>query len=427
MNRLRRLSPPYLITRRGVGVLLVAIALFYLAGMTRVGWLLLFDALLWGVLIVSAIVPWFVTGKLRVARRIVRWESEFGPMAGDDLSIEYAVTNHGRLPAVFVTVRYRYEDASVDGEHDALMVAWLNPGRSAKMVSTARFEKRGLQSLPVLSAEASLPFGLFRRKTNVADEVEQLVLPRAYPMELLELAGLTGIADAGQAAVRAGMNVVGSRRYVPGDPLRSMHWRNSARLAEPYVKEYEDTPDDALSIFFQAEPRGTAGREAVEDAIRVAASVGVRACASGGRVRVTAGPLDRQFTEPGLLLRDLAALPYETGPGLHERLAGLTDRSRVLAIVSADDRASLDVVFAAVKAHPDATVVVRHLTGDAGDASPHRTGGVRLDGVNTIDLYPGQLEAALRRLESAGFGPDTGVGKVESGAFSLGVSPAGAD
>jgi len=206
-----------------------------------------------------------------------------------------------------------------------------------------------------------------------------------------------------------------------------MHWRNSARLAEPYVKEYEDTPDDALSIFFQAEPRGTAGREAVEDAIRVAASVGVRACASGGRVRVTAGPLDRQFTEPGLLLRDLAALPYETGPGLHERLAGLTDRSRVLAIVSADDRASLDVVFAAVKAHPDATVVVRHLTGDAGDASPHRTGGVRLDGVNTIDLYPGQLEAALRRLESAGFGPDTGVGKVESGAFSLGVSPAGAD
>lgn len=404
MDRLRRLSPPYLITRRGAGLLLVAVALFYLAGTTRVGWLLLFDALLWGVLIVSAIVPWLVTGKLAVTRRFIDWESEFGPMVGDDVAVEYSVHNSGRLPAVFVTVRYGYDEAGVDSEHQALMVAWLGPGKSATMRSTVRFGKRGLQALPRLRAEASLPFGAFRRRSFVAEVTEQLILPRAHPMALTDLAGVAGVASAGRVAVRVGMEVVGSRRYAPGDPLRSMHWRSFARLAEPHVKEYEDTPDDALTIFFQAEPRGRAGEEAVEDAVQVAASVGVRVCASGGLVRVISGPLDRQYSEAGALLTDLATLPYETGPGLAERLGGLPAQARLLAIVSEDDPDSLHRVISAARIHPDATVMVRRLDADGPGSGSDRT----LEGVSTIDLIPDRLREALRQLE--GGTPDLALG-----------------
>ena len=46
-----------MITPRGTALVVVAIALFVLAGATGVGWLLLFDAVLWGILVLSAVMP----------------------------------------------------------------------------------------------------------------------------------------------------------------------------------------------------------------------------------------------------------------------------------------------------------------------------------------------------------------------------------
>ena len=43
------------ITTRGIGLLVAAVLLFILGGYTRVGWLFMFDAVLWGAIVVSAI------------------------------------------------------------------------------------------------------------------------------------------------------------------------------------------------------------------------------------------------------------------------------------------------------------------------------------------------------------------------------------
>ena len=407
MDRVSGFALPFLITRRGVGLLLVAIILFYLAGTTRVGWLLLLDALLWGVLVVSAVVPWLVSGRLRVTRRLIDWEGRYGPMQGDELRMEYSVHNTGRLPAVFVSVMYRYDEATIEAEHEALLVAWLGPGRSMKYVSTMRFGRRGLHRLPQLRVESSFPFGAFRRTTTVTDGAEVLVLPKAHTMDGMDLAGPTGMAGSSPVVARAGAEVVGSRRYAPGDPFRSMHWRSFARLGRPHVKEYEDTPDDALTIVFQAEPRGIAGEEAVEDAVRVAASVGNRVCEAGGRVRMIAGPLDRVYASSESLFHDLAILPYETGPGLAESLRSVPPQSRLLAVVSADDPASVEQVTTAARMRPDMTVVLRLIERErAADLVPgtHERSveegptDRRLQGMRAVELTPGRVPEALRAL-----------------------------
>ena len=54
-----------MIRSRGIGLLLVAIIVFVLSGVTRVGWLLLFDAVLWGTLVLSAVMPWLATGSVK--------------------------------------------------------------------------------------------------------------------------------------------------------------------------------------------------------------------------------------------------------------------------------------------------------------------------------------------------------------------------
>ena len=59
-----------MITTRGAGFLALAIALFFLARLTQVGWLYLLDSILWGALILSAILPWLATLFLSAQRSL---------------------------------------------------------------------------------------------------------------------------------------------------------------------------------------------------------------------------------------------------------------------------------------------------------------------------------------------------------------------
>ena len=61
---------PIAVRPRGIGLIIVAVMLFALAGFTRVGWLLLFDAVLWGIVIISMILPWLAIGNIGIHRKI---------------------------------------------------------------------------------------------------------------------------------------------------------------------------------------------------------------------------------------------------------------------------------------------------------------------------------------------------------------------
>ena len=57
-----------MIRPRGIGLVAVAVLIFLLGGFTGVGWLLVFDAMLWGTIVVSAVIPWLAVGRLDVRR-----------------------------------------------------------------------------------------------------------------------------------------------------------------------------------------------------------------------------------------------------------------------------------------------------------------------------------------------------------------------
>jgi uncharacterized protein (DUF58 family) len=88
--------------------------------------------------------------------------------------------------------------------------------------------------------------------------------------------------EASAAASRAGTGteLFGVREYRPGDPLRRIHWRSSARHGELIVREYEPPGIQSLGIFCDPAPPT---REAADQIARLAASEAWDCLRSGGR------------------------------------------------------------------------------------------------------------------------------------------------
>ena len=89
-----------MITAKGIGFLVAAIILYLLARLTQVGWLYLVDAVLWGLIILSAAVPWLSTAFLAAQRRVESPSPSKdypGPVEGEPLESTLTLHNRGRL------------------------------------------------------------------------------------------------------------------------------------------------------------------------------------------------------------------------------------------------------------------------------------------------------------------------------------------
>src|SRR5260370_6478026 len=73
----------------------------------------------------------------------------------------------------------------------------------------------------------------------------------------------------------------GVREYRPGDPLRRIHWRSSARHGELIVREFEPPGVQTLGIFCDPSPPTP---EAADQVARLAASEAWDCLRAGGRV-----------------------------------------------------------------------------------------------------------------------------------------------
>jgi len=74
--------------------LIAAIALFLLGRLTQVGWLYLVDAVLWGIIMLSAIFPWLSVAFITAHRRVDSTESGKAqpvPAEGDTVRISVSL------------------------------------------------------------------------------------------------------------------------------------------------------------------------------------------------------------------------------------------------------------------------------------------------------------------------------------------------
>lgn len=148
--------------------------------------------------------------------------------------------------------------------------------------------RRGPLDATAWVLEAADPLGLFKRKRRTQDAEMALALPRftslAARREVHEI-------EASVAAPRAGTGteLFGVREYRPGDPLRRIHWRSSARHGELIVREYEPPGVQTLAIICDPRPPT---REVADQVARLAASEAWDCIREGGRVVLSSPGLE---------------------------------------------------------------------------------------------------------------------------------------
>lgn len=118
----------------------------------------------------------------------------------------------------------------------------LAKGERALATVAALPTQRGWFEDPPLTVECSAPLGLWstRRQVPCIGSIE--IAPALPPIRVpWHMGGSDPLAEGLTEPPRrgAGLDFMGLREYMPGDPVRHIHWPSSARRDEPVVREYQ--------------------------------------------------------------------------------------------------------------------------------------------------------------------------------------------
>lgn len=399
-----------MITGKGAGFLAAALALFMLGRLTQVGWIYLVDAVLWGVILVSAAVPWLNVFPPRALRWIEGPDENGGlpsPTEGDLVAIRITLRNATFWPRYVIGLFY---DCPLEGpgrRTRRFFVTELAGFGQVSILSNVAAYQRGSHQLGPLMMEACAPFGLFRRRIRLTDPETVLVYPKLYPLARLSLADSLSGSEPGGWKTRLGTDLAGSRYYLPGDPLRIIHWRNTARVGRPMVKEFDSSRGQTLHLLFDATQVWGQGKETtLEYGIKIVASAAAYAHRRQVPVQVWGGGLaGGSATSPvaadvswDQLLRRLALVSPGDGRGMVEVLRRVPPGSIALVVVSIADGQAIHAISFLAKKLGGLVVVTLEGFGEPDPAAGVFTAFQRT-GCSLVRCRQGKLEDALAALQ----------------------------
>lgn len=158
--------------------------------------------------------------------------------------------NSGLLPLVIGSIEVRCANLRT-GETDHYEIRRsLGPRGKAKAELTVTPGHAGVYELSVSSARISDPLGI-RTKTVSCGSVKHLTsAPDIFEMHIPS-ASSAAMPESDTSSYRKGAvagDMIGIREYVPGDPVRNIHWKLSEKTDKMLVKELGEPATDNFLI-----------------------------------------------------------------------------------------------------------------------------------------------------------------------------------
>ena len=219
----------------------------------------------------------FLLGRTRV-RVAVTLEPE-RVVAGESVAAGVDVTNvasHRLLPTLL--------ELPVGEATHRYGIPLLAAGATHEESFTVRTERRGVIAVGPATTRRGDPLSLFSRDVTWTGVTEILVRPPMVPLDSLGAGLLRDLEGVPTDAVsHSDLAFHALREYVPGDDLRHIHWRSSAKAmasageSQLLVRQYLDTRRSHATIVVDDAAPAWADGEDFETAMSLAASLAVRA------------------------------------------------------------------------------------------------------------------------------------------------------
>jgi len=138
--------------------------------------------------------------------------------------------------------------------------------------------KRGYYTLGPLKVTSGDIFGFYPRSTTEPSIENVIVYPRILPISQLGIPSLFPLGEtrAERRIFEDPTRTIGVRNYNPGDSLRHIHWKASARHQNLQVKVFEPTTTLKVALFLAVDSfpqNGAQSEDDFETGISVAASI----------------------------------------------------------------------------------------------------------------------------------------------------------
>jgi uncharacterized protein (DUF58 family) len=277
-------------TRHGWTALVAAVATFVVARLFGLIELYVLATALTIVVLVSMVVVNRRLPELQV-RRVARPSMV---SVGEPARVDIQVINpsHRRAP------RLRLWEPVGERGGAPMQLAPLPSGEAATAAYRVPSAQRGVLRIGPLRAERTDPLGLCMRSDVLAGSGEVLVVPERIP---LAFPGLSSNGRLGEHLRMKSWGQTGSefhsqREYVPGDDLRRINWKSSARTGDLIVRETAVEGVHRCVVVLDT-MQSQYDPDAFERAIVAAASVVAGAVALGVNTRLVAPGIDLRGPE----------------------------------------------------------------------------------------------------------------------------------
>lgn len=239
--------------------------------------------LLLGGIIVSGVLSENAVQGVWLERRLPRSAS-----VGEPTLVGLVARRSGRFPAFSLELR------EAGGEvRGAAYLLVLPPGAEREVSYRFTPERRGLHRLERLEVATRSPFGLFEKARPLDAPAQLVVFPRAVQAAQAVLVSSGREGEKPEQRTGQGQELHGLRDHRPGEDVRAVHWRSSARAARLIAVERERERRTRVCLLL--DQRGLVGLP-LERAVEETAALFVRALEEGAEVALS---VSGQLLGPG--------------------------------------------------------------------------------------------------------------------------------
>jgi uncharacterized protein (DUF58 family) len=204
-----------------------------------------------------------------------------------------------RAPSVGLTLREKGGDVAGQG-----LLLLLGPGRTEEVSYRFTPSRRGLHRFDQVEMATRAPFGLFEKSRPLPAPGELVVFPRRIPPPPQQPRQLAREGERTTGRAGHGLEMHALRDHRPGEDVRSIHWRSSARAGKLIGIDREQERRRQVCVVFDQRRASAAVLEAA--------------------VEHTAALFERELDGGADVSLAVSGDRLAAGSGERHRLAGLT-------------------------------------------------------------------------------------------------------